>query len=155
MENLSDIPNIAEMEFPIEQRLGHHIKRVEQELAAAKDAALRPLGLTVPQYTVMLVLSEEPGLTGAALARRCFVTPQTMSTVLTTLTGKGLVERHFHQVHHHVNENRLSRKGQGLLRKADLMASRIEGELNAGFTVEELSSFREFLARCSKTLQPE
>ncbi|MFF0435412.1 hypothetical protein ACFYU9_24695 [Streptomyces sp. NPDC004327] len=37
------------MNRPATERLGLHIKRVEQELTAAKHTALRSLGLTVPQ----------------------------------------------------------------------------------------------------------
>jgi DNA-binding MarR family transcriptional regulator len=136
--------------LPIDERIGHHIKRAEQELIATKNAALRPVGLNVPQYTVLLVLSEEPGLSGAALARRCLVTPQTMSTVLTTLEKKGLVNRQNHPVHTHIQEARLTRKGRALLAKGDDAAVRVERRLAAEFTDAERDQLRELLGRCSQ-----
>src|SRR5260370_41496827 len=77
----------------VEQGLGHMGKSLEQEVSGAKDGVLRPMGVTVPQYTALLVISDEPGISGAELARRCLVTPQTMTTVLGNLTLKGYIER--------------------------------------------------------------
>jgi len=34
----------------VEQRLGHKVKSLEQELSGAKDAVLRPMGVTVPVH---------------------------------------------------------------------------------------------------------
>ena len=138
--------------MPIDQRLGHHLKRAEQELIAAKHAALRPFNLSTPQYTVLLVLSEEPGLSGAGLARRCLVTPQTMSSVLSTLEGRGLVERKPHPVHQHILEARLTRSGRALLNKADVPAMAVEQALDAEFSAKERQQLLKLLGRCSAAL---
>ncbi|WP_431681646.1 MarR family winged helix-turn-helix transcriptional regulator [Kitasatospora sp. KL5] len=140
------------MSMPIDQRLGHHIKRAEQELIAAKHAALRPFKLSTPQYTVLLVLSEEPGLSGAGLARRCLVTPQTMSSVLGTLEGRGLVERKPHPIHQHILEARLTRSGRTLLAKADQAAMAVEQALDAEFDDEERAALLALLGRCTEAL---
>ena len=139
---------MVSMTLPIDERIGHHIKRAEQELIAVKNAVLRPVGLNVPQYTVLLVLAEEPGLSGAALARRCLVTPQTMSTVLGTLESKGLVSRQCHPVHTHIQEARLTRKGRTMLTRADAAAVEVERELAEQFTDEERELLRKLLSRC-------
>ncbi|MEU2631487.1 MULTISPECIES: MarR family winged helix-turn-helix transcriptional regulator [Kitasatospora] len=140
------------MTMPIDQRLGHHIKRAEQELIAAKHAALRPFKLSTPQYTVLLVLSEEPGLSGAALARRCLVTPQTMSSVLGTLEGRGLVERKPHPIHQHILEARLTRSGRTLLARADQAAMAVEQALDAEFDAEERERLLALLGRATAAL---
>ncbi|TDQ55562.1 MarR family winged helix-turn-helix transcriptional regulator [Actinorugispora endophytica] len=137
--------------LPLDQRIGHYLKRAEQELISAKHAALRAYDLTVPQYTVLFVLSEEPGLSGAVLARRCLVTPQTMSSVLNTLNRRKLVERKPHPIHTHILETRLTRGGRALLRQADKAAVAIESELGESFTEEETKRFIEYLTRCSAT----
>jgi DNA-binding MarR family transcriptional regulator len=140
------------MSMPIDQRLGHHLKRAEQELIAAKHAALRPFKLSTPQYTVLLVLWEEPGLSGAGLARRCLVTPQTMSSVLGTLEGRGLVERKPHPIHNHILEARLTRTGRSLLAKADVPAMAVEEALDAEFNAKERQQLLKLLARCTTAL---
>lgn len=93
-------------------RTGHAIKRAEQALIAAKESVLRPLGLTVPQYAALLALSEEPGIGGAELARRCLVTPQSMSTVLSNLQSKELIGRPPHRLHRRVVETCITDAGQ-------------------------------------------
>ncbi|MEU7300158.1 MarR family transcriptional regulator [Streptomyces sp. NPDC007189] len=135
-----------------EERIGHRIKRVEQEVTAAKHAALRPFKINVPQYNVLLALSLEPGLSGAALARRGMVTPQTMSSVLSTLEGRGLVERRPHPIHSHILEARLTRSGSALLRRADAAVAQVEALLDDCFTPEEARLLFAQLDRCSEKL---
>ena len=43
------------------------------------DDGLRILALTTPQYAALAAIAELPGISGAALAKRCFVTPQTIT----------------------------------------------------------------------------
>jgi hypothetical protein len=62
----------------LESRVGYQLKRAEHALRLEMDGALRDMGLTTPQYAALSVLGDEPGLSGAELARRCFVTPQTI-----------------------------------------------------------------------------
>ncbi len=140
------------MGMPLKERLGHDIKRVEQELIAVKQAAVKPLGLTVPQYAALLVLSENPGISAAALARLCLVTPQTMATVLANLTDKGLVVREPHPWHHHILESRLTEQGQTVLANADAHVADIERCLADEFTAAERKLLRSLLARCSVVL---
>src|SRR5436190_1549742 len=94
--------------MPAAERLGSHIKRAEQALNATKHAVLKPAGLTVAQYAALLYLAERPGISAAALARACGVTPPTMNTVLKNLQERGLIERTPHEWHKNVLEIRLT-----------------------------------------------
>jgi DNA-binding MarR family transcriptional regulator len=138
--------------MPPQERLGLHIKRVEQELMAAKHAALRPLGLTVPQYVVLYTLVGQPGISAAALARACLVTPQTIATVLANLEVKALITRRPHPWHRKVAEVQLTDSGRQVLEKADAEAVAIERELAAGYTPQERAQLIELLARASSRL---
>ncbi|MEQ4717794.1 MarR family transcriptional regulator [Nonomuraea sp. B19D2] len=140
------------MDMPPQERLGLHIKRVEQELMAAKHAALRPLGLTVPQYVALYTLAEHPGISAAALARACLVTPQTIATVLTNLETKALITRRPHPWHRKVAEVQLTDEGHRVLRQADAEAVAIERELADGYTPKERAQLIELLARASSRL---
>src|SRR5919204_154925 len=79
------------------------------------DAALRHLGITTPQYAVLTFLDESPGLSAAQLARRAFVTPQTMQRIVANLQAAGLIERDPHPELGRVLEVRLSDRGRGVL----------------------------------------
>lgn len=143
---------IAPMEMPVTERVGLHIKRVEQELMAAKHAALRPLGLTVPQYAALYTLDDQPGLSAAALARACLVTPQTIATVLANLEAKGLITRQAHPWHRKVAEVHLTDDGRRLLARADAKAVAIERRIADGFSPGERALLIDLLARASGQL---
>lgn len=135
----------------ISDRTGNVIKRAEQALMAAKNAALRPLGLTVPQYAALFLLAEQPGLSGAELARRALVTPQTMSTVLANLERKGLIERSTHPIHTRIVEIRLTRPGAEVLSAADDAAIRVEAAIDDVLRSDR-ASLHQLLARAIQAL---
>ncbi|SEM56517.1 DNA-binding transcriptional regulator, MarR family [Streptacidiphilus jiangxiensis] len=139
--------------MPANERLGLDIRRAEQELMAAKRAAVEPAGLTVPQYATLHVLAENAGISGAALARACQVTPQAMAVVLKNLTDRGLVERAPHPWHGNVLETRLTPAGHTALTLADARACAIEHAIAEELTEAERTQLRELLARCNHAVR--
>ncbi|WP_228010365.1 MarR family winged helix-turn-helix transcriptional regulator [Nonomuraea phyllanthi] len=140
------------MGMPADERLGLDIKRAEQTLMAAKQAAIRPAGLTVPQYAALFALAGNPGISGAALARACLVTPQAMTVVLKNLEERGFIERSPHPWHRNVLETRLTEPGRAALEAADERAVVIERAIEAEFTSDERAALRELLARCNSAV---
>jgi DNA-binding MarR family transcriptional regulator len=136
--------------MPASERLGLDLKRAEQALMAAKHAALKPL--TVPQYAALFTLSSSPGISAAALARACLVTPQAMTVLLKGLEERGLVERTPHPWHGNVLETRLTETGRTAFETADEKAVTIERSLAGEFTEEERETLRALLGRCVKVL---
>lgn len=74
-----------------ELTVGYLIKRVQQALRRNCDAALRPTGLSMAQYTALRALADHPSASAAQLARLCFVTRQSLQDVLSGLRADGLV----------------------------------------------------------------
>lgn len=138
--------------MPAAERLGTYIKRAEQALIATKNAALKPAGLTVPQYSALLHLSENPGISAAALARLAGVTPPTMNTVLSNLQDRGLIERTPHEWHRNVLETRLTEAGREVTEAADVRAIAVERELATRFTADELAAVTALLTRAAEAL---
>lgn len=68
--------------------------RISRELTAAYRPLLADLGLTYPQYLVMLVLWEDDGLGVGEIGDRLALDSGTLSPLLRRLEGAGLVERH-------------------------------------------------------------
>jgi DNA-binding MarR family transcriptional regulator len=141
--------------MPVSERLGSHVKRAEQALNATKTAVLRPAGVTVAQYSALLHLSANPGISAAALARLCVVTPPTMNTVLKNLQDRGLIERTPHEWHKNVLETRLTAEGRAVMADADARAVRVERALAAEFTDEEREALVGLLGRCVALLEKE
>lgn len=75
------------------QTTGYTIKQVQQQIHTIMEDALRPVSLNLSQYNVLKNLDASASLTGADLARKAFVTPQTMHTMLTTMERKALISR--------------------------------------------------------------
>lgn len=135
----------------LDSRLGTYLKRSEQALMAAKERALKPHGLSVPQYAALYALSIAP-LSGAQLARVACVTPQSMASLLSNLETKGLVERHPSEVHAQVLVARMTPRGRAAFRKANEACLVVERGLSATFTDDEEKQLRELLDRAVSRL---
>src|SRR5262245_35374586 len=96
----------------ITDRIGYHLKRMHQVYCATVVATLRELGLTTAQYAALGVLETAPGISNAALARACFVTPQTMNEIVQSLHARGWVEREPHPVHGRILQLDLTELGR-------------------------------------------
>ncbi|WP_314250543.1 MarR family winged helix-turn-helix transcriptional regulator [Streptomyces sp. DSM 40907] len=138
--------------MPVEERIGSHLKRAEQALLAAKNAAVKSAAVTVPQYAALLWLAEKPGISAAGLARLCGVTPPTMNTVLKNLQERGLIERTPHELHGNVLETRLTDEGRAAMEVADAGAVAVERSLAQEFTGEERELLIQLLGRCAQRL---
>lgn len=128
-------------------RLGLHIKTAEQALMTAKADALREFGLSVAQYSVLLILFYVPGQSSAQLARASAVSPQTMNTVLTKLEDKKLISRTPSDVHAKILVTSLTPVGEELVLRADVKARAIEQVLTNAFTADERDQLRNLLSR--------
>ena len=136
-----------------EESLGKLLKRSEQTLLRAKSAAVKAVGLTLPQYVALAELSERPGITGAELARACLVTPQAIMVVLKAMEEQGLIERSPHPRHQTVLEIHLTDVGREALGSARERAEPIERRVAQALSPEELTNLRELLERCIQAVQ--
>jgi hypothetical protein len=89
-------------------RLGSYIKRTELALMAEKTRVLTEHGLTVAQYSALMLLRYVPEASAAQLSRACLVPPQTMATILSNLEQKGLVTREPSALHQRVLSTQLT-----------------------------------------------
>ena len=69
------------------------VGRLDRAIRREIGALVAPFGLTVPKYTALSILRDRPGLSNAQLARRTYVTPQSMNEVLIALEADGLIVR--------------------------------------------------------------
>jgi DNA-binding MarR family transcriptional regulator len=135
-----------ESELPFAERLGTLIKQAEQALIAEKNRVLRPFGLTVPQYSALLILSEHPLISAARLARLCGVTAQAITGVVSLLDGRGLITKTPSADHARVLLLGLTPAGASVLSQADRAAVAVERRLAGAYTRAELDELRARLA---------
>ena len=77
----------------LDSLIGYQLKHLQSVLRSRMDEALRPLGISTPQYACLELLRRAPGASNSELARGAFVTRQTMNTLLKGLQDRGLVTR--------------------------------------------------------------
>ena len=102
--------------------IGFALKRAQHALRSRLDTGLREIGLTTPQYAVLVSLEVEPGASNAELARRAFVTPQTMQAILVALDRAEYVVCKPHAEHGRVQTTELTAKGCEALKAASEIA---------------------------------
>jgi DNA-binding MarR family transcriptional regulator len=128
------------------------IGRLERVLRRRLTAAVEPMGLTLPAYTALSVLRVQDGLSNAQLARRSFVTPQSMSEVLTLLVERGYVRRRAEPGHGRVLRTELTKAGGRALDRCDRAVDAIEHEMLGDLDGTEATELRDVLIRCGRSL---
>src|ERR1700704_730632 len=132
--------------------VGYQLKRAQQALRTAMDEGLRAHGLTTPQYAGLTHLEADEPLSGAELARRCFVTAQTMNAILVGLERARLVERAPHANHGRVIEARLTKRGRARLQDAHKTVFGIEERMLFEMTGAQRRRLNETLRRLVENL---
>jgi DNA-binding MarR family transcriptional regulator len=131
-------------------RLGHIayvVKRAEHTIAQLVEVRLRRHGISVAKYAVLKVLSERPDSSGAQLARRCFVTPQSMSATVAALAEQGLVARNVHPENLRVQQARITESGRALLRRCQPDIDAVEAAFLSQLSREDQLLLDELLRR--------
>lgn len=104
---------------------------------------LEPMGLTHPQYLVMLALWGYEPLTVRALGERLSLEPATLSPLLKRLEAAGYVTRERDPRDERALQVRLTKAGRGLRQQALEIPPAIMGRL--GMSVQELTALRNHL----------
>ena len=121
------------------------VKRLELAIRARMDEALRPHGLTTLQFTALTALRGSDGLSSAQLARRSFVTPQTMNEMVRWLENRGHVARRRNPDNRRVLLLTLTPTGRDLLSRCDPLVGAIEDELLGAVPEVQHPLFRQSL----------
>jgi DNA-binding MarR family transcriptional regulator len=129
-------------------RLSYVIGRLDRALRREIGALVAPFGLTVPKYTALSVLRDRPGLSNAQMARRSYVTPQSMNEVLASLEADGLIVRAPAANHGRVVEVALSDRGHEVLAACDRAVTHMENAMLADLDDGERTQLREALVNC-------
>ena len=133
--------------------IGFALKQAQQALRTRLDSGLREIGLTTPQYAVLAFLKVEAGASNAALARRAFVTPQTMQAILVALERAGLIARTPHPEHGRVQMTELTARGRGALEAASGIVADAEERLRKASAPFDPQAVAAILLRLAEALR--
>ncbi len=111
--------------------------RISRDLTAAYRPLLADLGLTYPQYLVMLVLWERDGLGVGEIGERLCLDSGTLSPLLRRLASAGLVERARDRADERRVTIHLTPTGRALQARAEAVPAAV-----AGLLVDDLPGYR-------------
>lgn len=137
-----------------EDRPGYQIKRAQSLFRTTADRRLRDHGLTMAGYAVLRALADEPGISAANLARRVFVTRQTLGGVVSGLVEQGWVDQHAPnpRTGGRVRPLTISRSGRRTLSRAERIVTGVEEAALANLTREETTELARLLAAYADNL---
>lgn len=138
---------------PTQDEVGYLVKQLQREVRAQLDRALSAHGVTMATYAAMAVLSDVDGLSNAELARRCFVTPQTMHRIVGDLEAEGLVERHPDPNHGRIRRTSLTDDGTARVAACRGDVHAVEARMLADLSTSETHTFRNLLTRSLMALR--
>jgi len=116
----------------------------------AVNEAIRSFGVTPTQMGALNRLLQEPGLSGAELARRLLVTPQAAQLAIAALEERGLVERRADANHGRIVRTFLTDDGRQVVADCMVPALQAEDEFLSVLTAEERDTLVDLLSRLAK-----
>jgi DNA-binding MarR family transcriptional regulator len=125
--------------------LGYLLYRVAAVLRPEATAVLGPLGLTLPEFVCLRMLSMNPGLSSAELSRNSNVTPQAMNTVLRRLEEVGAVGRPTSVSSGRALPASLTSQGRTLLKRAEAAVRVADSRILAKLTAAQQREFKRML----------
>jgi DNA-binding MarR family transcriptional regulator len=147
------VPQIGQSYRGVDGHLGYLLRQAWRTWLTALELALRPHGLTAPQYGVLSVLARSPGASNADLARACTTTPQAMNGVLATLERARMIERRPHPNHGRILQIMLTDKGRHHLEAARPSVLALERNAEHAYSADEIATVKTWLVTTGQRLE--
>jgi DNA-binding MarR family transcriptional regulator len=133
--------------------ISYAVARLHQRVFAGITERVAPYGLTTLQFTTLSVLSRHGApLSTSQLARRAFMTPQSMSEVIHALERKGLIKRDPHPNHRRTLPATLTAKGRRVLASCEESVSQFESSMLEGFSEKDRAAFLDMVKAAVRNL---
>lgn len=124
-----------------------HLKQAWYFSLTAVNDAVSGHGVSTAQIGVLRQLANEPGLSGAELARRLLITPQGVQLALKALEERGLVQRKPDPQHARILQAFLTERGRNVAEAVVKDAIAAHDAVFGVLSPEEQETLRELLAR--------
>jgi DNA-binding MarR family transcriptional regulator len=129
-----------------DQPLGYLLYRLMSALRPAVTAELQPVGLVLPEFVCLRILSMAPGRSNAELARSMNVSPQAMNNVVRGLEDRGIVARPATVSSGRALPAELTAKGKTLLKRAEAAVRVADERVLANLTAGQRREIKRLLA---------
>lgn len=135
----------------LDQQLCFALYAASRSVTSLYRPLLEPLGLTYPQYLVMLVLWEQDGLTVRELGQRLQLDSGTLTPLLKRLQAAALVTRQRRQEDEREVDIRLTAAGFALREKASGIPQCLAQCMQ--LPLEQMQTLRDELKRLTRQIQ--
>ena len=143
-----------ELTEPID-RLTYVLWQAQHAVERKLLQSLADLDLHLTHFGILRHLSLTSGLTGAEIARRHDVTPQSISSAVALLRKRGYVRAAAHPVHRGLVELELTDAGRDVLVKAHARVAAVENQLTGLMSGRDLDTVKKALIRVRDALRKE
>jgi|ERR1700756_3769630 DNA-binding MarR family transcriptional regulator len=137
---------MVDMKDSEDQPLGYLLYRLMSALRPAVTAELQPLGLVLPEFVCLRILSMWPGRSNAELARNMNVSPQAMNNVVRGLQDRGIVARPATVSSGRALPAELTATGKTLLKRAEAAVRVADERVLASLTAAQRREIKRLLA---------
>jgi DNA-binding MarR family transcriptional regulator len=137
------------------QMVGYVLKQAQHALRIRMDRLLQAENLTMAQYVALSLIEASPRITNAEIARRAFVTPQTMHRIVTDVESAGLVGASADPKNKRLVLRSLTDRGRKVIAYAHEVATTVEQQMLRGFTQKDRQQFAHYLQNAIENLERE
>jgi DNA-binding MarR family transcriptional regulator len=109
--------------------VAYMVGRLERALRQRLYQALKPLDVTLVQYTALYVFNISGTLSSSELAERTMVSPQAANTLVKRMENKGLIVRLPNHKQGRLIKIRLTKDGKQILNHCDKKVAMLEREM--------------------------
>jgi DNA-binding MarR family transcriptional regulator len=134
--------------------LGYLVRQANVAVRAAMERALADIDATPAQFAVLTMIVAYPGVSGAALARLTFLTPQTINVIVRNLEKGGAIQKSADAIHGRILRLQATPKGQALLKRCRIRVMEIEDKLGGLVGREDEKVVRRWLVAVAEKLAP-
>jgi DNA-binding MarR family transcriptional regulator len=135
--------------------VGFALRKLMQTFRQLVDSTIRARGMEIsfPHFMVLKTLAQEPGLSGAQLARRTSVTAQSMNGLLRGMESTGMIVREKHPENRRTDAWFMTRSGLRQVTEAGEIADEIINRMLAAISKADATRLAELLNECATALQ--
>jgi DNA-binding MarR family transcriptional regulator len=144
------IRGLSLADLPAERAVPYLLRSLGHLLRQALEESLRRerIDMSFTHLSVLYTLESEPGIAGAEIARRCFVTAQTMNTILRRLESDGDAKREPYPGNSRADSWYLSDDGQRRLQRAKRVGDAVWARLLSALKASETDQLQALLQKC-------
>lgn len=137
----------------VKGHIGYKLKKTQHALRIHMDKAMREIDLTTPQYAVLAQLELQTGISNAELARRAFITAQTMHGIVSKLEERKLIQREKNEAHGRILSAKLTKNGLELVKKAHHLIFEVEKRMLSTINSDQKEQLQQLLEECLENLE--